>query len=190
MRVRRAAVHQPSGDAYARIVRLHENIHTCVVGSSRTIRTSNISLSLQLHCYFYNLILSRAHFHFFWTTSNWGSSVTVSRALRRCQPRETGGSMSFGYCVNDVLALIQLSWSAVEGARRACGKHDDLTKEVSSLYDVLAHVYSEMSVPESPIGQARRSLRRSPSQTAKIKIWPSSDRGCPRIPPQFRCRFA
>jgi hypothetical protein len=67
--------------------------------------------------------------------------------------------MSFGYCVNDVLALIQLSWSAVEGARRACGKHDDLTKEVSSLYDVLAHVYSEMSVPESPIGQARRSLR-------------------------------
>jgi hypothetical protein len=67
--------------------------------------------------------------------------------------------MSSGCSVNDVLALIQLSWSAVEGARRACGKHDDLTKEVSSLYDVLAHVYSEMSVPESPIGQARRSLR-------------------------------
>lgn len=67
--------------------------------------------------------------------------------------------MSFAYCVDDVLALIQLSWSAVEGARRACGKHDDLTKEVSSLYDVLAHVYSAMSVPESPIGQARRGLR-------------------------------
>ena len=67
--------------------------------------------------------------------------------------------MSFGYGVDDVLALIQLSWSAVEGARRACGKHDDLTKEVSSLYDVLAHVYSEMSVPESPIGQTRKSLR-------------------------------
>jgi hypothetical protein len=67
--------------------------------------------------------------------------------------------MSFAYCVNDVLALIQLSWSAVEGARRACGKHDDLTKEVSSLYDVLAHVYSAMSVPDSPISHARKSLR-------------------------------
>jgi hypothetical protein len=36
---------------------------------------------------------------------------------------------------------------------------DDLTMELSSLYDVLAHVYSEISVPESPIGQARRSMR-------------------------------
>ena len=63
--------------------------------------------------------------------------------------------MSFGYSVNDVLALIQLSWRAVEGARHACGKHDDLAKELWSLYDVLAHVYSEMSVPESVIGGAR-----------------------------------
>lgn len=67
--------------------------------------------------------------------------------------------MSSGYCVDDVLALIQLSWSAVEGARRGCGKHDDLTKEVSSLYDILAHVYSEMSTAGSSIGRARRSLR-------------------------------
>lgn len=67
--------------------------------------------------------------------------------------------MSFGYSVNDVLTLIQLSWSAVEGATRACGKHDDLTKEVSSLYDVLAHVYSELSLPESSIGHARSSWK-------------------------------
>jgi hypothetical protein len=67
--------------------------------------------------------------------------------------------MSFRYGVNDVLALIQLSWSAVEGATRACGKHDDLTKEISSLYDVLAHVYSELSLPESSIGQARSSWK-------------------------------
>ena len=67
--------------------------------------------------------------------------------------------MSFGYSVNDVLALIQLSWTAVEGATKACGKHDDLTKEVSSLYDVLAHVYSELSLPASSICQARSSSK-------------------------------
>jgi hypothetical protein len=68
-------------------------------------------------------------------------------------------SMSFGYSVDDILALIQLSWSVVEGATRACGKHDDLTKEVSSLHDVLAHVYSELSVAEPSFASARSSWK-------------------------------
>ena len=83
----------------------------------------------------------------------------MSPAAQPCQPHKSAVSMSFGYSVNDVLVLIQLSWSTVEGATRACGKHDDLTKEVSSLYDVLAHVYSELSVPDASIGRARSSSK-------------------------------
>jgi hypothetical protein len=65
--------------------------------------------------------------------------------------------MSFKYCVDGVLTLIQLAWRTVEEARRACGEHDDLTKEVSRLYATLEHLRAEMTNFESPINRAKRS---------------------------------
>jgi hypothetical protein len=57
--------------------------------------------------------------------------------------------MSFGYSISDIIGLVQLAWTAVEGARRACGEYDDLTRELSSLHSVLNHLHFELSNPES-----------------------------------------
>ena len=67
--------------------------------------------------------------------------------------------MSSGYGVNEVLALIQLSWNAVESATTASSKHDDLTREVSTVHDILAHVYTELSVPDASISRARSNSK-------------------------------
>jgi hypothetical protein len=62
--------------------------------------------------------------------------------------------MSFGYSVSDAVLLVQLAWRTIDNARKACGEHDDLTKEVTSVYTVLANVESEISNPESVINKA------------------------------------
>lgn len=67
--------------------------------------------------------------------------------------------MSFTYGVADAVSLIQLTWRTVEGARRACGEHDDLTREVSSLHSVLEHLQSEMTNPESLVSLADKNRR-------------------------------
>ncbi|KAF4629585.1 hypothetical protein G7Y89_g8561 [Cudoniella acicularis] len=67
--------------------------------------------------------------------------------------------MSFGYGVSDALTLIQLAWRTVDGARRACGEHDDLTKEVSSLHSVLEHLQAEMSNSDSLVNLADKNRR-------------------------------
>lgn len=45
--------------------------------------------------------------------------------------------MSFGSSVGDFILLAQLAWKVVQGARQACGAHDALTGEVTSLHIVL-----------------------------------------------------
>ncbi|CAG8974196.1 hypothetical protein HYALB_00007359 [Hymenoscyphus albidus] len=43
----------------------------------------------------------------------------------------------------------------VEGAKAACGEHDDLTKEMVTLHTVLSHVETEMQNPDSMRGNKR-----------------------------------
>jgi hypothetical protein len=57
--------------------------------------------------------------------------------------------MSFGYAVGDVIAVTQLAWRTVQNARKACGEHDKLTREVSSLHLVLRRVQHEASKLDS-----------------------------------------
>jgi hypothetical protein len=67
--------------------------------------------------------------------------------------------MSFVYSVDGVLGLVFLVSKNVEGARRACGIHDELTTAVSSLHKILKFLHSEMSTPGSPVNVTKRSRR-------------------------------
>lgn len=43
----------------------------------------------------------------------------------------------FGFLIGDVVVLTQLAKSSIEAVQNACGEHDELTCEFSSLYAVL-----------------------------------------------------
>ena len=63
-------------------------------------------------------------------------------------------AVSFGFSLSDAVLLTQLAWKTVQNARRACGEHDELTHEVSSLHIVLRRLESEIRIPESPLNQS------------------------------------
>ncbi|KAK0117217.1 hypothetical protein ONS96_013051 [Cadophora gregata f. sp. sojae] len=67
--------------------------------------------------------------------------------------------MSFGSSVGDCILLAQLAWNTYQGARKACGEHDELTREVSSLYKVLNRLRKEISNPESQVNKASNDKR-------------------------------
>ncbi|KAH7407332.1 hypothetical protein BKA64DRAFT_412710 [Cadophora sp. MPI-SDFR-AT-0126] len=70
--------------------------------------------------------------------------------------------MSFGVSISDVAMVVNLAWSTLEGAKKACGEHDELTKQLSSLHLTLEHLQSEVanrnSVINSHTGGRRRDL--------------------------------
>ncbi|TVY48241.1 hypothetical protein LCER1_G008284 [Lachnellula cervina] len=57
--------------------------------------------------------------------------------------------MSFGYSVGDFMLLTQLAYRVVHNARKACGAHNDLAREIGSLYIVLGRVEVEVCKPDS-----------------------------------------
>jgi hypothetical protein len=57
--------------------------------------------------------------------------------------------MSFGYAIGDFVLLTQLAWDVVQNSRKACGAHDELTSEVTSLHIVLRRLEIEVSKPNS-----------------------------------------
>ena len=61
--------------------------------------------------------------------------------------------MSFGYSISDAFLLVQLAWKTVQNSRKACGEHDELTREVSSLHLVIRRLKKEVSRSESPINR-------------------------------------
>ena len=67
--------------------------------------------------------------------------------------------MSFGSSIGDCILLAQLAWNTYQGARKACGEHDELTREVSSLYKVLNRLRKEVSNPESQVNKASNDKR-------------------------------
>jgi len=68
--------------------------------------------------------------------------------------------MSFGYSVGDFLLLTQLAYRTVQNARKACGAHDDLAREVSSLHIVLQRVGIEVSKPDSILNNNEDNRRK------------------------------
>jgi len=63
-------------------------------------------------------------------------------------------AMSFGFSVGDGILLVQLAWSTLQGARKACGEHDELTREVASLHTVLRRLQKELANPNSLLNRA------------------------------------
>jgi hypothetical protein len=61
----------------------------------------------------------------------------------------SGATMSFGYSAGDAILLAQLAWRTLQGTIKACGEHDELTREVSSLHKVLKRLTTELENAES-----------------------------------------
>ena len=61
--------------------------------------------------------------------------------------------MSFGFSVGDAVLLVQLAWKTVQTSRKACGEHDELTRELSSLHVVIRRLEREAAKPESPLNR-------------------------------------
>lgn len=80
--------------------------------------------------------------------------------------------MSFGFSVSDVLSITQLAWKTIQNSRKACGEHDDFTREVSSLHLVLQRLQQEIEKPESPLNR--------PSDNASKELQ-STVEGCQRV---------
>ena len=80
--------------------------------------------------------------------------------------------MSFGYSVGDGILLVQLAWRTLQGARKACGEHDDLTREVASLHRVLQRLQKELANPDSLLNRADDDRRQELNEHG---------RGCERV---------
>ena len=66
-------------------------------------------------------------------------------------------AMSFGYSISDVISLTQIAWNVVQNSRKACGEHDELTREVSGLHVVLRRLEHEAAKTESPVNKPGHS---------------------------------
>jgi hypothetical protein len=73
---------------------------------------------------------------------------------------ETQQSFLSDFSIADGFTLVQLAWSTYEGAKKACGEHGDLTKELSTLCDVLRILQAEEENPDSLIHRARGNHRK------------------------------
>jgi hypothetical protein len=80
--------------------------------------------------------------------------------------------MSFGYSVGDAVALAQLAWNTFQGVRQACGEHDELISEVSSLHRVLQRLQRELANPDSLLNRASDDRRQELNELGS---------GCKRI---------
>lgn len=67
--------------------------------------------------------------------------------------------MSFGFSIGDVILLTQIAWNVTQNSRKACGEHDELTREVSTLHVVLKRLQHEIRKPESPINKPADTSR-------------------------------
>lgn len=70
--------------------------------------------------------------------------------------------MSFGYSLGDAFLLSQLAWKVLQNSRKACGEHDELTCELSTLHTVLRRLGREVEKAESPIN--------SPGETSREEL--------------------
>lgn len=71
---------------------------------------------------------------------------------------ETGPS--FDFPIGDFVAPTQLAWQVAKESRKACGAHDELSRELTSLYLVLQRLAAEVSRPDSILSRRDDRLDR------------------------------
>ena len=82
--------------------------------------------------------------------------------------------MNFGTSFSDGIILGQLAYQAFQNSKKACGEHDELTREVSALHTALRRLNEEVATPESPINRpsytSGTELRRISGDCRKV-LW-------------------
>ncbi|KAL9039627.1 MAG: hypothetical protein Q9214_004799, partial [Letrouitia sp. 1 TL-2023] len=61
--------------------------------------------------------------------------------------------------LGDLITLTQLAWRIVQNARRACGEHDELTRDLKAQHTVLLRLEKEVSKVENPINRQDKRYR-------------------------------
>ncbi|KAL2073606.1 hypothetical protein VTL71DRAFT_10932 [Oculimacula yallundae] len=67
--------------------------------------------------------------------------------------------MSFGFSIGDLILLTDIARQTLDNARKACGAHDGLTREVNSLLIVLRRLQVEISKPDSILNNTSDNRR-------------------------------
>jgi len=81
---------------------------------------------------------------------NWQNSLLngllrcVSTLLSRRSLTTNSKTMSFGVSPGDFVSIIQLAFTTVQNARKACDTHDALTREVTCLHVALQRLETEL----------------------------------------------
>lgn len=67
--------------------------------------------------------------------------------------------MSFGYSMGDAFLLGQLAWRILQNSRKACGEHDELTREISAVHAVLQRLGHEVEKEEGLVNRSGETCR-------------------------------
>jgi hypothetical protein len=89
--------------------------------------------------------------------------------------------MSFAFKISDLGLVTKLAYSTVQNARRACGAHSALAREVNSLHVVLTRLVAEVVKPESVLNGGASSSENGDGRDEKSKELADLVRNCVRV---------
>lgn len=68
--------------------------------------------------------------------------------------------MALPVSIGHVIAVTSLAWKTIQGARKACGEYDDLTREIENNYSVLRRLNRELDDPDSLLNKADQESKK------------------------------
>jgi hypothetical protein len=89
--------------------------------------------------------------------------------------------MSFAFKISDLGLVTNLAYSTVQNARRACGAHSALAREVNSLHVVLTRLEAEVVKPESILNGGASSSENGDGRDEKSNELADLVRDCERV---------
>lgn len=89
--------------------------------------------------------------------------------------------MSFAFKISDLGLVTNLAYSTVQNARRACGAHSALAREVNSLHVVLTRLEAEVVKPESILNGGASSSENVDGRDEKSNELADLVRDCERV---------
>lgn len=89
--------------------------------------------------------------------------------------------MSFAIKRGDLGPVTQLAYSTVQNARKACGAHSALAREVNSVHIVLTRLEAEAARPESILNDSEASREQGASRDEKRKELADLVKDCAQV---------